>query len=123
MIREPPRFTPTDTLLAGTTRCRSARHGRAGDPDSAHQRRPGGARGREGRALPAAGRARDGGSVARLGLRQDRAPGAHGALESRDRWEEHTSEHQSQMRNAYAASCVKKKKEQANRQKETKTRA
>ena len=61
-----------------------ARHGRAGHPGAAHQRRAGRARSGPGRALRAARRPRHGRREPGLRLREDLDQGPHGAVQSRD---------------------------------------
>src|SRR3546814_5520709 len=95
MIRRPPRSTRTDTLFPYTTLFRSA--GRCG--------RPCGLAWRGERwwssvlLLPLQGEGRDGDGFCR-----------RSGVTRRMRSEEHTSELQSLMRNAYAGFCLKKKK-------------
>src|SRR3546814_4193560 len=101
MIRRPPRSTRTDTLFPYTTLFRSRQlHGRArgrslaGDPDVLD---PGRATAMEGPG-PAPGRGHDG---------------------HRARSEEHTSELQSLMRISYAVFCLKKKRHNKQKQRNT----
>src|SRR3546814_10552631 len=103
MLRRPPRSTRTDTLFPYTTLFRSV--GDSGHVAQAHR--------------PAAAHAQDQpGHIV--------APGEEGAGGDLDhavradalaglRSEEHTSELQSLMRISYAVFCLKKKKQQANK--------
>src|SRR3546814_1279472 len=104
MIRRPPRSTRTDTLFPYTTLFRSPQHSDAPSglpnsfPEISHVRPETSAdRGGERRRLPGCAVGRP--CHCRLG-----------------RSEEHTSELQSLMRISYAVFCLKKKKQQQNKQ-------
>src|SRR3546814_4003461 len=103
MFRRPPRSTRTDTLFPYTTLFRSV-------PRQLHPRvlrtpsAPPASRARSDRLVPAGPRS----STCLLK--------ACNGLPDTERSEEHTSELQSLMRISYAVFCLKKKKEQINKQ-------
>src|SRR3546814_2719744 len=114
MIRRPPDSTRTATLFPYTLLFRSDVAGVAADEQVAgvrlHDMFRNDARIRAGDhqrlgALPVAGEA----VVKRALVRKDMAFEAEDATDQRS--EEHTSELQSLMRNSYAVSCLKKKKQ------------
>src|SRR3546814_10918930 len=97
MIQRPPRSTRTDTLFPYTTLFRSP--GVSGQGEAGHPRRRGVRRG-----------SAEGDRQAREAARAADRPADAG------RSEEHTSELQSLMRISYAVFCLKKTKQQTERQ-------
>src|SRR3546814_4091917 len=102
MIRRPPRFTRTDTLVPYTTLFRSPLDSRTGPKRGSSRRsRSSHSRGR----IPALSR------QSPISRNQDLPVHGHAsATVSAIRSEEHTSELQSLMRISYAVFCLKKKK-------------
>src|SRR3546814_7723168 len=116
MRRRPPRFPHTATLLPATTLCRS-QPAVINDPAVAILGQSGGMVGNirlscTARALPVSYTISTGNEAVLTindfvaHIIDDTVP--------RVRSEEHTSEHQSLMRNSYAVFCLKKKKKQTN---------